>query len=154
MKCNNERFCTLCNLVVLVLDDRIKLMAEATMAIVRDTPQQKIDVMKVEILEINENSPGKPVYAVGELKWGAFRDVEERIGKYWLWGPLKPYVAYIFGVFKDLTWKCSAQFHYTLPCNGCSNCVKPVDTTDLRINKVQPRWWHAFIPRNRPTQGL
>lgn len=129
-------------------------MAEATMAVVRDTCHQKIDVMKVEILENNEITSGKPVYAVGELKWGAFRDVEERIGKYWLWGPLKPYVAYFFGVFKDLTWECNSQFRYTLPCSGCSNCVKPIDTTSMIINRTQSRWWHAFIPRNKPVQGL
>ena len=137
-------------------DDRIKLMAEATMAVVRNF-QHNVDVMKVEILENSDKPPGKPVFALGELSWGAFRDVEERVGKYWLWGPLKPYAAYFFGAFKHLTWECSSQLRYTLPCDGCSNCmsnrlqdVRP----DQRIGSMQhSRWWHAFIPRSKPHQG-
>lgn len=129
-------------------------MAEATMAIVRDTYQQRVDAMKIEILDQNETSPGKPVYALGELDWGAFRDVEERVGKYWLWGPLQSYAAYFFGAFKDLTWECSSQFQYTVPCNGCSKCVRPRDTfVDTRLKIGQnSRWWHAFVPR-KPVQG-
>ncbi|XP_046643063.1 acylglycerol kinase, mitochondrial-like [Daphnia pulicaria] len=133
-------------------DDRIKLMAEATMAIIRDF-QKQVDVMKVEILENSDNPTGKPIYALGELKWGAFRDVEERIGKYWLWGPLKSYAAYFFGAFKSLTWNCNAQFHYTVPCEGCNNCMrnKMQDANELKFgSQVQnTRWWHAFIPRTK-----
>lgn len=131
-------------------------MAEATMAIVRGL-QQQLDVMKIEIVEGSESPPGKPIYALGEIKWGAFRDVDERIGKYWLWGPLKPYAAYFFGAFKNLTWNCTSTFRYTLPCDGCSNCmVSDNNPNSMLPNSGQPsRWWHAFIPRTstRPTVG-
>lgn len=131
-------------------------MAEATMAIIRDF-QKQVDVMKVEILENSDNPTGKPIYALGELKWGAFRDVEERIGKYWLWGPLKSYAAYFFGAFKSLTWDCNAQFHYTVPCEGCNNCMRNnlQDANELKFgSQVQnTRWWHAFIPRTKSVKG-
>lgn len=137
-------------------DDRIKLMAEATMAIVRDY-KKHVDVMKVEVLEDGEKTPGKPVYALGELKWGAFRDVDERIGKYWLWGPLKPYAAYLFGAFKNLTWECDSRFQYTVPCDGCRNCMTNAlqDATEPRYGSSaqNARWWHAFIPRTTSVKG-
>lgn len=131
-------------------------MAEATMAVIRDF-QHKVDVMKVEIMENSDKPPGKPVFALGELSWGAFRDVEERVGKYWLWGPLKPYAAYFFGAFKDLTWECSSLFRYTLPCDGCNNCMsnRLQDAPDPRLSAGQnnSRWWHAFVPRSKSTIG-
>ncbi|XP_057371062.1 acylglycerol kinase, mitochondrial-like [Daphnia carinata] len=136
-------------------DDRIKLMAEATMAIVRDY-KKHVDVMKVEVLDDGEKTPGKPVYALGELKWGAFRDVDERIGKYWLWGPLKPYAAYLFGAFRNLTWECESRFQYTVPCDGCRNCMTNAlqDATEPKYGSTaqNTRWWHAFIPRAKPVK--
>lgn len=130
-------------------------MAEATMAIVRDF-QHPLDVMKVEIVDPESNSaPGKPVYAVGEILWGAFRDVEERVGKYWIWGPFRSYAAYFFGAFKDLTWNCTSQFRYTAPCSGCNNCMGQRDLLKLESTSQQQtrRWWQAFIPRAQPVKG-
>lgn len=122
-------------------------MAEATMAIVRGV-HKEVDVMKIEILN---SDVGKPVYALGELKWGAFRDVEERIKKYWLWGPLKPYAAYFFGAFKNLSWECSAQFRYSLPCDGCNKCFGKKEVSSSKpISNQNSRWWHVFIPRAKP----
>ena len=130
-------------------------MAEATMAIVRNF-QQPIDVMQLEVLgEGSEASSGKIIFAASELRWGAFRDVEERVGKYWMWGPLRTYAAYVFGAFKDLTWSCNAQFRYTSPCSGCNRC-HGVQRTAILPSTPQPaqqnRWWHAFIPRT-PTMN-
>lgn len=106
-------------------------------------------------MENSESSSGKPIYALGEIKWGAFRDVDERIGKYWLWGPLKPYAAYFFGAFKSLTWNCSSTFRYTSPCDGCNNCMRSNDSiSDIRLNSGQgSRWWQAFMPRPKPVVG-
>lgn len=129
-------------------------MAEATMAIVRDF-QHPLDVMKVEIFDPETAATqGKPVYAVSEILWGAFRDVEERVGKYWIWGSLRSYAAYLFGSFKDLTWDCTAQFRYTLPCSGCRSCmIQDVIKPEPLVQQQQTRWWQAFVPRAQPAKG-
>ena len=44
--------------------------------------------------------PGRPVYLLSNITWGAFRDVQARINKYWYWGGLKERMAYVFAVFK------------------------------------------------------
>ena len=45
--------------------------------------------------------PGRPVYLLADISWGAFRDVQARFNKYWYWGGLKERMAYVFGVFKS-----------------------------------------------------
>ena len=113
------------------------------MAVVRDV-QRPVDVMKVQVME--ESATGKPIYAAGQFRWGAFRDVEDRIGKYWLWGPLRSYAAYLFSVFKDYTWNCSSQLRYTLPCDGCQRCKSPANQPVSKPEQPT-RWWQAFVPR-------
>ena len=119
------------------------------MAIVRDC-RKPVDVMQLQVMAgDSEESAGKTIFAASELKWGAFRDVEERIGKYWIWGPLRTYAAYVFGAFKDLTWSCNALFRYTSPCDGCSQCqgVQKTVVSPVSQQPQQTRWWHAFIPK-------
>lgn len=129
-------------------------MAEATMAVLRNL-QHTVDVMKVEVIEGDEAKPtGKPIYAAGGIKWGPFRDVEERIGKYWIWGSLKPYAAYVFCVFKNLTWNCESQFRYTVPCDGCRNCMSQSTVSSGTSLSTPTRWWHAFIPRTKSFNGM
>jgi len=138
------------------LDDRIRLMAEATMAIVRDI-QRHVDVMKIEVIEEGPEQPErKGIYAPGGIKWGPFRDVDERVGKYWIWGPLRAYAAYVFCAFKDLTWNCEAKFRYTLPCDGCKNCSHLRNFGEMNQTRgpQQARWWHAFIPRTKTSNGI
>lgn len=137
-------------------NDRIKLMAEATMAVVRDS-RRSVDVMRIQIQEVDETEgqqqTGKPpIYALGELKWGAFRDVEDQVSKYWIWGPLKPYMAYLFMAYRDLTWSCKAQLRYTLPCEGCRECTNLMKVDSMinqQLQQQNSRWWHAFIPRTK-----
>lgn len=74
------------------------------------------------------------------------------MSKYWIWGPLKPYMAYLFMACRDLTWSCNAQIRYTLPCEGCRECknLMKVDSTIAYLQQQQnSRWWHAFIPRTK-----
>lgn len=112
--------------------------------------------MRIQVQKGDENqqtSAGKPpIYALGELKWGAFRDVEDQLSKYWIWGPLKPYMAYLFLVYQNLTWSCKAQLRYTLPCEGCRECANLVKNsigTGQQQQQQNSRWWHVFIPRTR-----
>ncbi|XP_050501063.1 acylglycerol kinase, mitochondrial [Diabrotica virgifera virgifera] len=105
--------------------ERVKALAEAAMAVIEDT-FKPIDVMKIEVLstEIPEQS-NKPIYAVGSLKWGAYRDAKANKDSYWYFGPLRNYATYIFNGFKKkLSWDCEALISYSVPCEGCSNCYR------------------------------
>lgn len=118
--------------------------------------QRTVDTMKVAVIEEDgETNAGKSVYAVGGIRWGPFRDTEDRFGKYWIWGPLKPYAAYVFCAFKNLTWSCESKFRYTVPCDGCKNCVaeRTVGGNSSVSQPQQSRWWHAFVPRTRTANG-
>jgi len=58
-------------------------MAEATMAVVRDS-RRAVDVMRIQIQEIDENESQQqtvkpPIFALGELKWGAVRTICSKI---------------------------------------------------------------------------
>ena len=124
------------------------------MAIVRDV-HRSIDAMQVQVLQDGADGQatepsGKPIYALGQFQWGAFRDVEERIDKYWMWAGLRAYAAYYFGSFKDLTWDCSCQLRYTVPCDGCNKCQSSVQVVNNVAAASNRRWWHAFLPRTSP----
>ncbi|XP_057672143.1 acylglycerol kinase, mitochondrial [Diorhabda carinulata] len=110
--------------------ERVKALADATMAVIEETIRP-VDVMKIEVLSLNEETgkTNKPIYAVGSLKWGAYRDAEAIKESYWYFGPLKNYATYIFNGFKNkLTWRCVAQLSYSAPCEGCSHCYRRLET--------------------------
>ncbi|XP_065577690.1 acylglycerol kinase, mitochondrial-like [Artemia franciscana] len=130
--------------------NQVKMMAEAALTVVRGTTRM-VDVMKVDVLEEpNEHgdiTPNKPVYAIGSLQWGAFKDADSRTEKYWYLGPLKRYATYFWSSFKNLTWDCDALVKYTLPCSGCSRCrVKKLVIEEKKVEGPR-RWWQAFVPR-------
>lgn len=45
----------------------------------------------VKIFQKDPENDIKPVYAVGEIEWGAWRDAQSRTNKYWYWGYLRRY---------------------------------------------------------------
>ncbi|XP_033106168.1 acylglycerol kinase, mitochondrial-like [Anneissia japonica] len=64
-------------------------MCNAAMAIIKGmtTP---VDVMSIQ------DSEGRSVYGLSKLEWGEYRNVRDRIPKYWYLGPLKSKFAYVF----------------------------------------------------------
>lgn len=124
----------------------VKELIEATMAIINDR-SKTMDVVRIDPLEKNTEKEQKPVYAMGTLEWGAWRDAQATSDKYWYWGPLRKYVTYVFnGYKKNLSWECKATIKYTDPCNGCSLCYKrDVLSESANANR---RWWHVFLPRS------
>lgn len=42
-------------------------------------------------LKDNPKEPVKPIYAMGAVEWGAWKDANALATKYWYWGPLKKY---------------------------------------------------------------
>lgn len=125
--------------------DRVKGIADATISIVRGKTDRK-DILKIELTE--EEQAIKPIYAVGTLEWGAFRDALNLRDRYWYFGPLREYATFLFNAFSDsLTWNCKAKLIYTDPCAGCQNCyIKPHE----KEVQSQRRWWLRFIPSFRP----
>lgn len=123
-----------------------RALAEATMAIVRGNTTL-LDVVEVTTLENDPENPIKPVYAVGAIEWGAWKDAHSRVDKYWYFGSLRKYVTYIFNGHKeDLNWKCDATIRYSDPCEGCSRCYQEQNSP---VEISTKRWWHAFVPRQR-----
>ncbi|XP_074103368.1 acylglycerol kinase-like protein Mulk [Cotesia typhae] len=118
-------------------------MIDATMAVVHGNTKS-VDIMKIEPIEQNEEDPIKPIYALGVIQLGAWRDAHSRKEKYWYWGGLRRYVTYIFNGFKkDVMWNCNATIRYSDPCIGCSKCYQP----DKSPAQLDVRWWHVFIPK-------
>ncbi|GFG29208.1 hypothetical protein Cfor_09728 [Coptotermes formosanus] len=131
--------------------DKVKMMAEATMAIIKEITKP-IDVIKIEVLETEDERPGKPVYCLGGIQWGAYRDANAKKDKFWYWGMLRSYVTYIFMGLKSeesgVSWQCKGHLSYIVPCKGCSRCVQ-ADESD----KSRHRWWHVFVSR-QPTEPV
>ncbi|XP_048507133.1 acylglycerol kinase, mitochondrial isoform X2 [Athalia rosae] len=127
----------------------IHAMAEATMAIVRGTTKL-VDTIRIEPLEQNTENSIKPVYAIGSMEWGAWRDAYTNMNKYWYWGSLRRYATYVFNGYKnDLSWDCKADLQYSDPCSGCSRCWQKQQSSHLTSN--DRRWWHSFIPQRNPS---
>uniref|UniRef100_A0A182ITG8 Acylglycerol kinase, mitochondrial n=1 Tax=Anopheles atroparvus TaxID=41427 RepID=A0A182ITG8_ANOAO len=134
--------------------ENVRTMANAAYAVIAGKKEKK-DVMRIEVLPnaADEKPPEKPVYAVGALQWGAFRDILALRDKYWYTASLRDYTAFLFNAFDGAhTWNCKAKLTYTEPCAGCSNCYKDLDEQWAASKKQdqQPRrWWSVFVPRTK-----
>uniref|UniRef100_A0A182RFH6 Acylglycerol kinase, mitochondrial n=1 Tax=Anopheles funestus TaxID=62324 RepID=A0A182RFH6_ANOFN len=134
--------------------ENVRTMANAAYAVIAGK-KEKTDVMRIEVLPsaADESPPEKPVYAVGALQWGAFRDILTLRDKYWYTASLRDYTAFLFNAFDGAhTWNCKAKIAYTEPCSGCSNCYKDMDDQWAAAKKQeqQPRrWWSVFVPRTK-----
>ncbi|XP_033225828.1 acylglycerol kinase, mitochondrial [Belonocnema kinseyi] len=122
-----------------------RALAEATMAIVRGNTRL-LDTVEVSPIEKDPEDPVKPAYAVGAIEWGAWKDANSRVDKYWYWGSLRRYVTYVFNGRKDdLNWNCNGVIRYSDPCDGCSRCYQ--EQYSFSKTQAEKRWWHAFVPR-------
>lgn len=121
---------------------KVRQLTDAAMAIIKNHSQPK-DVMKIEIIETEADAPGKPIFAMGAIEWGAFRDAYARRDKYWLYGGLREYASFLFNGYKSsLCWDCKGTFKISPPCEGCNNCrssfIKPV---------AKGRWVDLIMPK-------
>ncbi|XP_044744894.1 acylglycerol kinase, mitochondrial [Coccinella septempunctata] len=121
---------------------KVKSLVDASMAVVEESTKL-VDVMKVEISENGTEDDPKPIYALCNIKWGAYRDAEVLKEKYWYYGSFRKYATYIFNGLKDsLTWKINANLAYSPPCEGCSNCsVK-------KERQTNQKWFQRFSKEN------
>lgn len=135
----------------------VKGMATAAMAIVRgkltDTDVIKVEPIVDDVEHEHASPPARPIFAVGSIQWGAFRDALHKRDKYWYFGPLRDYSAYLFNsISSHLTWECAAELTYSPPCAGCSNCYT-VSASKLSSNSKATssplanntrRWWSGY----------
>ncbi|XP_053684585.1 acylglycerol kinase, mitochondrial [Sabethes cyaneus] len=136
--------------------ENIRMMANAAFAVVAGK-KQKMDVMRIEVLpnEADEKVPDKPVYAVGNLQWGAFRDILALRDKYWYTGSLRDYTAFLFNAFDGShTWSCKARVIVTDPCPGCKRCFQDNQLQQSTPQQTTRRWWSAFVPKGGAGQGV
>lgn len=125
-----------------------KTMAEAALNIIRWN-MKDVDTLKIDVLQ-EEGVSAKPVYAVGGIKWGPYRDAYSKQDKYWYFDGLRGYAAYLFA--GDRTDKVAAHVTYTPPCTGCSKCYQ--FRSDLQIPEPKYRWWHYIIPSLGKKQAI
>ncbi|XP_013780224.1 acylglycerol kinase, mitochondrial-like [Limulus polyphemus] len=116
-------------------------LAEAAMSVIKQVTKP-MDVMRIE------GERGRPVYAVSKLEFGAFRDTEETISKYWYFGPLKKRMAYIFSAIRKWPPASEIYLSYLSPCSGCSKCYVSAPPS---VTPQHRRWWEVFLPRG-PTK--
>ncbi|KAG8183938.1 hypothetical protein JTE90_006863 [Oedothorax gibbosus] len=123
---------------------RAQLMAEAVMAVIRETTI-KLDVLKIQYLDEDQ-----PVFAMCNFEQGIFADVDLLVQKYWYLGGFKERFTYLINSFKE--WHPIENFHleYVAPCAGCSKCH--VVTSQKEKEDAPKRWWHAFVPRTTATK--
>lgn len=134
----------------------VRTMANAAYAVVAGK-KKKMDVMKIEVLpnEADEHVPDRPVYAVGSLQWGAFRDILALRDKYWYTASLRDYTAFLFNAFDGgHTWNCKAKVTFTEPCAGCSKCYKENEQLQQPKKEQPRRWWSVFLPKAKAAQGV
>ncbi|XP_053978909.1 acylglycerol kinase, mitochondrial isoform X2 [Hylaeus volcanicus] len=128
----------------------VRQLIEATMAII-DEKSKMMDMIEVKPIEENSEEPVKPIYAMGTIEWGAWKDAHVFAKKYWYLGPLKKYATYVFNGWKgNLNWNYDVTMKYTDPCKGCSNCYQR-NTLLNEFSNTNKRWWHAFVPRKSAT---
>lgn len=122
--------------------NRTRGLATATLAVVRGKTSRK-DVMKIEPISDDNR---KPIYAIGTIEWGAYRDAFNFRDKYWYFGSLRDHMTFIFNAFSNsITWNCKANITYTDACTGCNNCrEKPLAQNQPR------RWWSGFVRIGAP----
>ncbi|GBP83120.1 Acylglycerol kinase, mitochondrial [Eumeta japonica] len=120
--------------------DKVKQLIEASMAIIKGNTVWK-DVVKIEPLTKDNETPGRPIYALSSIHWGAFRDTLAKKDKYWYFGPWREYATFIFNGYKSsLKWQCKGTIKYTPPCSGCQNCIE---------HRPEPRNWKwIFLTSN------
>lgn len=130
--------------------DSVKSLVNASMSAVRGRIAKK-DAIKIELITDGSDTeaPIRPIYALGSLQWGAFRDILSKRDKYWYTNGLREYFAFMFNAFSDdVTWNCRARLVYTDPCRGCKMCrMKVLDKKPAQ----NTRWWSKFVPRSKPT---
>ncbi|XP_071950241.1 acylglycerol kinase, mitochondrial-like [Antedon mediterranea] len=99
---------TLAKFIYLDSESEVRWMCNAAMAIIKGITRP-VDVLSIQ------DSEGRSVYGVSKVEWGEFRNVREKIPKYWYFGPLKSRFAYAFASVQEWPPLIKGQLSYRPP---------------------------------------
>ncbi|KAL5290598.1 AGK.2 family protein [Megaselia abdita] len=126
-------------------------LARTALTVLKGNKQKK-NLLKIQPIS-EEGETKRPVYALSQFHWGAFRDVKSLQDKYWYYGPFRQYAAVFFNCLsKKLTWDCEAELQVTPPCSGCRNCYLEEVESSPEANG-NGRWWGRYVPK-APKKGV
>lgn len=130
-----------------------KGMASAAMTVVKGNTKP-IDAIRIEVIQDNEEPPKPPVYGIGGINWGLWREIKKRGDAFWYLGPLSKYAPLIFHG-DALNHEVKAHVRYTKPCAGCSQCFKqrPDLAPPAPSGPGTSRWWNFLSLKNRRLQN-
>uniref|UniRef100_T1GI02 Acylglycerol kinase, mitochondrial n=1 Tax=Megaselia scalaris TaxID=36166 RepID=T1GI02_MEGSC len=120
-------------------------LAKTALLILKGKKERK-NLLKIQPIT-EENETKRPIYALNQFQWGAFRDTLSLKDKYWYYGPFRHYAAVFFNCLsKKLTWDCEANLQVTPPCSGCRNCY--MEEVEENPNESgSGRWWGRYVPK-------
>lgn len=104
---------------------QVETLLNATLNITREQLEKR-SVFKIEQIatEEDEQQVGKPIYSLGSIEWGVYRDIDALRSKYWYFWKADKYVSALMNAFNSaLSWDCKADVCYTTPCKGCKKCI-------------------------------
>lgn len=81
----------------------VRSLADASMAVIEEVTKP-VDIMRIEIIDEEQETQKKPIYAVAGMQWGAYRDAEAFKDKYWYFGPFRKYATYLFNGYVTTPW--------------------------------------------------
>lgn len=124
-------------------------LAKTALTVLKGNKERK-NILKIQPIS-EEGETKRPIYALSQFQWGAFRDVRSLQDKYWYYGPFRQYAAVFFNCLsKKLTWDCEADLNVTPPCSGCRNCY--LEEVEERPES-NGRWWGRYVPKAPKKNG-
>ncbi|OQR67776.1 acylglycerol kinase [Tropilaelaps mercedesae] len=101
-----------------------------------------------------------PVFGVGKIEYGIFRDIDANIDRYWFFGPLRARVAYLFECLRRNPISEETEIRISDVCSGCKQCLMRgySNETEKQNNEIRSptkaRWWSSYVKRDtKPNKG-
>ncbi|XP_022689642.1 uncharacterized protein LOC111260856 isoform X1 [Varroa jacobsoni] len=119
---------------------------------------QKIIEVKQEAAEKQPNfKQVDPVYGVGKIEYGLFRDIDANTERYWYFGPLRTRAAYFFQSLRRKIASEETEIQFSNACSGCKRCVmRELKKGEIKAEEEKEeetfsggsRWWSSYVKKN------
>lgn len=117
--------------------EQVEALLKASLNIAHERIEKK-SAFKIEQIAMDgdEHPAGRPIYSIGSLEWGVFRDMDTLQGKYWYFWRADKYISALINAFNSaLSWDIKADVCYTTPCKGCVKCISKASNEAKPSNK-------------------